>query len=112
MTAADDENSLGNLLLKATIITEKQLKKALDNSEMAKALGDKTHRLGDALARMGISRELIEQVARKQAAERLHVDESSTHITAQMASSNIAQTERLTAMAERATALAGKKMGV
>jgi hypothetical protein len=101
--AASDENSLGNLLLRRGLITKKQLRKALSDSATWKAMGIKKNRLGDALEKQGISRELIEQIALEQVAERLRAGESSTHITAQMATSNVAQTERVTA---RAIALA------
>lgn len=98
--AERDPHSLGNLLVAKKIISPKQLKKGLHARRVARQLGDKTFRLGDALERMGISRELIEQVARQQRAERLKHAESSTHITAQMAASNIERTEKVAAMAE------------
>lgn len=111
MSATDpkrDDNSIGNLLLRARVITWKQLQKALADAEMAKSLGDKKFRVGDALVRMGVKRELIEQVARHQVGEKAAEGESTTHITAQMAASNIESTKKVTAMAE-AIALATPK---
>lgn len=105
--AKRDPNSLGNLLVETEVIDEEKLEAALEKTALAKETGDTEYRIGDALASMKVKRSVIEQVADHQTGERLQG--SSTHITAQVASANVAVTDKAIAIAERAIALATPK---